>query len=416
MSVSVSDISDLCAASMSSSLEGSFPKDGVSSGLGSCRTTAKIAALKIASWLTEPICKVREYFYTFYILNETCNGTVQKVIRAFFLALGIFVFSLLTPLTAPIGALVRGMVSTFEAKPYIYLERGGEGKVLPEDRKITLVSHNSCYMPAGYCITDGGVTSSSIRVRIDANLQNIKVLNPDIICLYEVPDICDAEYLSSQLQDYPFVIPVAGVRAIGPSSMMYVASKYEIAKDSIEFTPFVKGTELTGRARYSEKGVLSFDIVSHGSKAPLATLLSTHLQHSEVPANPVDGDKKARALQMKRIANQIRVKVEQNGAVIFTGDLNQEESELNAFLESHQIDWLRRDPSVHGEPTWGGDKWCTQLMGRPSSGPLVLDYTWIAGKATVISTNIIRTGYSGLEFRPEATSDHAFLFSTITVS
>jgi hypothetical protein len=119
---------------------------------------------------------------------------------------------------------------------------------------------------------------------------------------------------------------------------------------------------------------------------------------------------------MNKIAKQIKTKIEQNGTVIFTGDLNQEESELNAFVDQHQIDWLRRDPSVQGIPTWGGDKWCADLMGKPSSGPLTLDYTFIAGKATAISTKIIGTGYSGLAFRPDATSDHDLLFSTITVS
>ncbi|OGN56008.1 MAG: hypothetical protein A3D96_03410 [Chlamydiae bacterium RIFCSPHIGHO2_12_FULL_44_59] len=414
--MSVSDISTFSDSNALPSVEILPSKDRVSGHFNSCGTTAKIAALKVASYLTEPVCKVREYFYAFYILNETCKNTIQKVIKVVFLTLGIFVFSLLTPFTAPVGALVRGMVSTFEAKPYIYLERDGKGKVLPEDKKITLVSHNQCYMPAGYCITDGQVTPASDKERMNANLQKIKALNPDIVCLYEVPDICDAEYISSQLPEYPFLIPVAGVRTIGPSSMMYVASKYEIAKDSIEFVSFVKGTELTGRAQYSEKGVLSFDIISQGSKAPIATIISTHLQHSEIPANPENDDRKARAVQMNKITNQIKAKIEQNGAVIFTGDLNQEESELNAFLDQHQIHWLRRDPAVQGTSTWGGDKWCADLMGKPSSGPLTLDYTLIAGKATAISTRIIGTGYSGLEFRPAATSDHDLLFSTITVS
>lgn len=391
-------------------------KDWVSSHFSGCGTTAKITALRAASYLTEPICKVREYFYTLYILNETCKNTAQKVTKALFLTLGIFAFSLLTPFTAPVGALLRGMVTTFEAKPYIYLERDGKGKMLPKNKKITLVSHNSCYMPAGYCITDGQVTPPSDKKRMHANIQKMKELNPDIVCLYEVPDICDADYISSQLPEYPFLIPVSGVRAIGPSSMMYIASKYAIAKDSIEFIPFVKGTELTGRAQYSEKGVLSFDITSQGSKDPFATIISTHLQHSEVPANPEDTDKKARAAQMNKIAKQIQAKIKQKGAVIFTGDLNQEESELNAFLRHHQIDWLRRDPSVKGKPTWGGDKWCAKLMEKPSSGALVLDYTLIAGRATAISTRVIGTGYSGLEFRPEATSDHDLLFSTITIN
>jgi len=378
-------------------------------------TTAKVLALKIASYLTEPICKVREYFYTFYILNETCENTAQKVKKSAFLTLGIFVCGALAPLTAPIGALVRGVVAALEEQPYIYLERSGRGKNLPADKKITLASHNQCYMPAGYCITDGQVTPASDKERMNANLKKIKELNPDIICLYEVPDICDAEYISSQLPEYPFLIPVAGVRAVGPSSMMYVASKYKIVKDSIEFIPFLKGTELTGRAQYSEKGVLSFDIRTPDSDAPLATIISTHLQHSETPAEPEDADKKARAVQMHKIAQQIKAKIDQNKAVIFTGDLNQEESELDAFLDQHQIDWLRRDPCVQGKSTWGGDEWCAKLMGKTPSPSLVLDYTFIAGKAIDISTHVLETDYSGLEFKSAATSDHNLLFSTITL-
>jgi|GEM_PF-872170 len=390
----------------------------------SWETTAKISALKLASHLTDPICKVREYFYTFSILNETCKTTAEKVSKVLFLTLGMIACTLLTPWTAPMGAAIRGLVANLESKPYIYLEKSQHGKVLPLDKKITIVSHNQCYMPAGYSITDGQLTPSSDRTRMDANIQAVKKLNPDIVCLYEVPDICDASYISSQLSEYPFIIPVAGVRTIGPSSMMYVASKYKIVKDSIEFVPFEKGTELTGRARFSEKGFLSFDIQSGDERTPFASVISTHLQHSEIPANPTKGktldtnEQMSRAMQMSKIAKKIEEKVNQGRGVIFTGDLNQEEEELAAFLTSlttKQIDWLRRDPSVQGKATWGGDKWCADLVGKESSGPLVLDYTFIAGKAKEISTQIIETGYSGLEFRSKATSDHALLFSEIIV-
>ncbi len=380
---------------------------------GNWETASKIIALKAASYLTDPICKVREYFYTFYTLNEICETTVQKVMQAACLVLGMGACTLLAPFTAPIGAMLRGVVASLESKPYIYLAKAKEGKVLPEDKKITLVSHNQCYMPAGYCITDGQVMPSSDRERMNGNIAMVKALDPDIICLYEVPDICDAWYLSSQFPEYPFIIPVAGVRAVGPSSMMYVASKYEIEEQSIEFVPFVKGTELTGRAQFSEKGFLSFDVKSRGEKTPFATVVSTHLQHSEVPAEPEDSDKIARAMQMNKIAKQIEKKVGQGRNVIFTGDLNQEEKELHAFFDAYRIDWLRRDASVRGQSTWGGDLWCSKLMDKPSSGPLVLDYTLIAGKTVGISTKVIGTGYCGLQFKRDATSDHDLLFNTI---
>lgn len=381
-------------------------------------TSAKITALKIASYLTEPVCKVREYFYTFYILNKICKTTTQKILTIAYLTLGIFTFSLLTPLTAPVGAFMRGLVTIFESQPYTYIKREGEGKLFPENKKITLASHNVCYMPAGYCITDGQVVPPSDRRRINANILKIKELNPDIVCLYEVSDIYDAQYISSQLPEYPFLIPVAGVRAIGPSSMMYVASKYEIIEDSIEFVPFIKGTELTGWAQYSEKGILSFDIRNQKEQeqAPIATIILTHLQHSEIPEQPEEDDVRARTAQMKKIAEKIQAKM-QDKAVIFTGDLNQVEEEINRFLTEYQISYLTRDLSIGKQTTWDGDQWCSDLTGKQSSGPLVLDYTFIAGKAASnISTKIIETGYSGKEFRSEATSDHKLLFSTITLS
>lgn len=388
--------------------------DWTSSGSQDWGTTTKIATLKAASYFTDPICKVREYFYTFYILDKICQSTAQKVMQAALLTLGILVCSLLTP-AALVGVLLRGAVATLESKPHIYLKRKGAVKQLPPDRSLTLFSHNVCYMPGGYSITDGQVTPPSDKQRMMANLQKIQTSQPDLVCLYEVPDILDAAFISSQLPDYPCIIPVAGVRAIGPSSMMYVASKYEIVKDSIEFTPFIKGEELTGRAQRSEKGVLSFDIQSQGT--PFATVISTHLQHSEIPADPKrkKSDQIARAAQMRKIAQKIEAKMKTQ-AVIFTGDLNQEESELDAFFKKHNIDWLRRDSSIAGKPTWDGDKWCADLMGKTASGPLVLDYTWIAGKATSISTQILETGYVGTEFIAAATSDHKPLLSTITIN
>ncbi|HSX04690.1 MAG TPA: endonuclease/exonuclease/phosphatase family protein [Rhabdochlamydiaceae bacterium] len=379
-------------------------------------TNLKIMALKVASYLTEPACKVREYFYSFYILDQTCQTTAQKTMRIGFLTLGITIYALWTPFTAPLGIVLRGVVAAVESKPMIYLENSKVGKILPEDKKITLVSHNECYMPAGYSITDGQVTPPSDKERVDANIREIKKLNPDIVCLYEVADICDASYLTSQLPEYPFIIPVAGVRAIGPSSMMYVASKYEIVENSIEFTPFIKGVEITGRAQFSEKGILSFDLRNHGDQNSFATVFSTHLQHSEIPANPKDTDQISRAAQMDKMIGQIQKKVEQNKNIIFTGDLNQSEDELYTFLHEREIDWLRRDEQIRGQQTWDGDEWCANLMNKEASGPQVLDYTFIAGKTAAISTQILGTGYCSQEFRSEARSDHDLLFSTITVA
>lgn len=374
-------------------------------------TVCKIKALVAASWLTEPICKVREYYYSQYILNETCSSTVEKVTRAAMLGLGAVVYSILSP-AAILGAGLRGLIAA-TCDPFIFTKSAKEGKVLPESGEITMVSHNVCWMPGGYSITDGQVTPPSDRKRVDANIEAIKKLNPDIICLYEIPDICDANYLSSKLPEYPFIIPVAGMRAIGPSSSMYVASKYEIVKDSIQFDPFIKGEEVSGRAQFAEKGVLSFDIRSKGET--FATIFSTHLQHSEVPAKPTDEEVRARAAEMKKIVEKIKEKIKLDRNVIFTGDLNESEMELDQFFRTKEIDWLRRDESIRGQATWEGDLWCAELMSKPASDPQVLDYAFIAGKAESIRTTIVQTGYVGDRFIPTAGSDHNLLFSRIKV-
>lgn len=404
-------------ASVSSSTDSDFTWSEIPSetSLIDWGTASKIICLKVASVLTDPICKVREYFYCLHTLNETCKRTIEKVARIALLVLGIVLCALLTPVTAPIGAALRGIVASVQSKPFIYIKRPGEGKVLPENLKITFVSHNECYMPGGYSITDGQVTPPSDKGRMDGNLERIKRLNPDLVCLYEVPDICDANYISSRLADYPFIIPVAGVRAVGPSSMMYVASKYEIIEDSIEFVPFIKGEEVTGRAQFSEKGYLSFDIKSRGEKGAFATFFSTHLQHSEIPSSPTADEIRSRSLQLKKIAGAIQQKVDQGLSVFFTGDLNLSESELAPFLQKQQIQWLR-DPSIEGIPTWGGDSWCARLSGgKPPSAPEVLDYAFGAGRVKGLWTEIHKMGFSGLEFRPNAGSDHELLFTTAEV-
>ncbi|MBJ7450318.1 MAG: hypothetical protein JHC93_08185 [Parachlamydiales bacterium] len=381
--------------------------------LSSWRTAAKLNTLKLASKLTDPICKVREYYYTFNILDYVCKSPVQKVVKSALLILGIGGCGLIAPFTAPLGAALRGIVATCESKPFTFIQNSKVGKVLPEDKKITVFSHNQCYPSGGYAITNGGVLPPSYRSRIDDNLKVIKEMNPDIVCLYEVSDICDACYISSQLKDYPYIIPIAGTRALGPTSQLYIASKYEIIKDSIEFTPFIKGSEITGRGAKSEKGFLSFDIKSYGDNHACANIISTHLQHSEVPSKPEATDVTSRAAQMKKIGQKIQDKIDKGYNVILTGDLNQEEIEIDNFLSHYEKDWLRRDPNVVGISTWGGDKWGEKLTDYASSKDQVLDFTFIAGKTLDISTTILDNGFSGLEFRPSALSDHNAIFSTI---
>ena len=132
---------------------------------------------------------------------------------------------------------------------------------------------------------------------------------------------------------------------------------------------------------------------------------------------PDDEEIESRKKQLNKISNQIQAKSNLGHAVVLTGDLNLEEAELNTFLDNRSDIDLRRDPAVVGQETWGGDKWCADLMGKGFSNPLILDYTLIAGKASDIFTKIVKMeDYSSSEFKPKALSDHNLLFSTITVT
>ncbi|MGH2613149.1 MAG: endonuclease/exonuclease/phosphatase family protein [Rhabdochlamydiaceae bacterium] len=383
----------------------------------------KFDALRVASWCNTPVCAVRENIYRLYILNETSHTTAQKLQQVVYLTLGIVVYAVLTPFTAPLGAAIRGVISTYEKNPYVYFATAADGKKLPADKQLSVVSYNLCLMPGGYSITDGQVTPPSDRARVDENIEKLKKLNSDIICLFEVEDACDAAYLSKHLSDYPFIIPVAGVRAIGPSSMMYIASKYKIDPNSITFVPFAKDSELTGRARWSEKGMLSFDLQSENENQPYAHMIISHLQHSEIPSKPelnssipgVLSEVEARSIQTGKILKQIQTKVNKGYPVIFTGDLNQGEEELKSALSEYPSLNLQRDAKVQGKSTWGGDTWCATLMNKTSSPPQVLDYTFVAGADTSISTHIIETGYEGSTFKTGALSDHCILHSTISL-
>lgn len=85
-------------------------------------------------------------------------------------------------------------------------------------------------------------------------------------------------------------------------------------------------------------------------------MIATHLQHSEIPAQPGEEERRSRVAQMTKIVRKIEAYVKKGTPpLIFTGDLNQDEHELKAFLAYHQIDWLKRDGTVEGKSTWGGD-------------------------------------------------------------
>lgn len=411
--------------------------------------------LRAGSYLTDPVCKMREHFYLPYIYQELYPDRSKRLKKHAYSLLMVAVCGAIAPFTAPLGALARKIASLFG--PTLYIHHSHRQKIVP-DGKPTAMSYNVCNMPGGYAETDGGLKPPSYddhdRIRRNTDFIN-NVWQPGIACLQEVPDIRDADRISEGLNEYPFTISASGIKAIGPSSMMYVASKYEIVAESISFTPFVKDSlitriitwagsiqnylfhhpiafflsprrswseigelvqanlpqiELTGRAASSEKGFLSFDL-----KDKNVTVICTHLQHSERPEAPTEDDINSRRLQMLKIARKIEAERARGRIVIFLGDLNQAESELQETLNTPEFQrlGLKRSPNVCEQSTWGGDAWCARLRGEEPSKELVLDYIFVAGAE--IETQIYDVGFNGTRFDPNALSDHKPLLSKVTL-
>lgn len=371
---------------------------------------------QFASYLTDPICKTREYAYRAEVV-EALNPTDSKVAnfaRKCFCYLAAVFFAFLAVFTTLPGGAIRGMVNTFKAEPFVV--EGGQGKVLGEDRLFSLLSWNICGVPGGYSISDGGVTP--IEDRIDRVIREIEKRDADINCFMEVFDAKTCKYLKEELKKhgYTHFYTNIGTKALGTSSGIVVASKYSI--ENAEFLEFPKET-LVGRTKWSSKGVFGFDLVSEGH--PFARIFVTHLQHSEIPeykpreAKPEETEERLREVegrrqQMKIIVNKVRQVA--NRCVVVTGDLNMDDEEVNLS------DWQNmfiRDQGFVGM-TWAGDEFCAKLVGKRISGPLNLDHTLVQrGTAQSVHTSLVRTGYQPAIYSPKALSDHEGVYTEISI-
>lgn len=376
-------------------IESSFPRSQIGDYL-------KKQTFRLASYLTDPICKAHELFRRIYVV-DVLNPTAFKVsnlVRKFFISLGIVVnLSLAIGSTVP-GICLRGVASCLEKEPFIYYR----GK-LPDEQlqeSFSLLSWNICCVAGGYSISDGGVMPWSFR--IDKIVETITQQNADFISLYEVFDTASGFYLYEKLREkYAYFYFNIGPRAIGTSSGIFIASKIKITDP--EFTPFPKHM-LVGRTKNSEKGVFSFTIQTSKENVKI---YATHLQHSEEPQYPTDEEVWARSKEMKLIMDKIDQEV---GSIILIGDLNldNEEYAQSAWASSFQ----EVSFAENGARTWGGDKFCAEMIGKRISGPLNLDYTLATKQSALkIKTSLIATHYDAKKCTREALSDHRGLVSLV---
>ena len=368
---------------------------------------AAVFAFQAASYLTDPLSKSHEFYRRTFVveaLHPTANA-ISNLARKISLYIGMVGWAALAVFTTLPGAALRHFGSNLQTQPFTYSQGLSKGKVLSLDRSFSLLSWNICGVGGGYSISDGGVLPWSFR--IDNITNKIIEKNADVNCLSEVFDIKSALYISEKLKrcGYSHFYFNMGPKAIGVSAGLLVASKYNIKNP--EFSPFPQDS-LVGRTKKVSKGVFAFDLESQGQN--FARIYSTHLQHSEEPQFPTTEEVDDRKKQMQIIvdkANTLR-----DRCIVVTGDLNLDDNEYNASF------WHNRFQKGDGfgafDKTWGGDEFCSRMVGRRISTPLNLDHTMIVkGTARSISTSLVPTGFNPSTFKAEALSDHAGLLSRI---
>lgn len=392
-----------------SGAEGSASSSDLHSWSLSDELSYKIKAVfvRAASYFLTPACKAHELMRSMSLVDEL-NKTSDKMInwaRKFFIGVSIVACATCALVTSPAGVAIRALVANMQKVPYIFTKGNAPTKTLPEDRTFTLLSWNICCVGGGYAITNGGVMPWSYRIDDIAN--RIIEKDADVNCIYETFDVESAFVLCEKLQQkgYSHFYYNMGQGTFGITSGIFVASKYEIQNP--EFTPYPLET-LVGRTKNAAKGLFSFDLVS--SATSFAHVITTHLQHSEQPGSPTEEEFAARRAQMEIVmqkVNQVRDK-----CLVVTGDLNLDDVEYRS--SSWHTRFVKGDAYSDLDRTWGGDGFCTSLVGDPSSGPLNLDHTMVAeGSAQSIRTELVGTGFEGTVFNPNALSDHRGLFSRI---
>jgi endonuclease/exonuclease/phosphatase family metal-dependent hydrolase len=364
---------------------------------------------KLASHFTEPICKSHEYYRRIYLVDHH-NTNSYKLINLFrkiiYLIKIVFHASIACITTIP-AVFLRFLAKNLQKHPFLHVKTSSNFKTLDPNKKFTILSWNICCIGGGYSISDGGVMPW--KNRIDKIIDKILNLKADVNCLYETFDTKSAFLIYNKLKKHgynEFYFNI-GPAAIGVSSGIFVASKYEI-KDPF-FLPFSKKT-LVGRTKRANKGVFSFSLSSENKN--FANIFTTHLQHSEECEHAVDTEIKGREAQMKIITNN--VKSIKNRCTIVLGDLNLDDNEYNKSFFKDYYD--KGQINSNNKKTWAGDEFCAKMVNKKISTALNLDHTMLVkNTAKNLITTYIDTNHSPIKVNKDSLSDHLALFSEVTL-
>lgn len=361
-----------------------------------------------ASYLSDPLLKAHSWRWQIPITHKLHENAsrVEICVRKAMYGLGAVTTGLCSVASSTAGVLLRHTFINIQKHPFLHCT--GQAPEKSFNDQFSLLSWNLCCIPGGYPITDGSVLPWNYRIK--NIIQAIQKENKDVVCLCEIFDIHTAHDLIKGLaSSYTHFYYCVGPKTVGPSSGLFIASKFRIEDPSFAVFP---REALCGRAKFSNKGVFSFDIKNESGQQ--VRIFATHLGHSEVPNNPTLEELTARKKELDLILNEMEQ--HKHKIQILTGDLNMDPIE---FQNNKMDELFDRGLIKSVGATWGGDKYSAEnIVGKKGSDPTTLDYTMIRHSQELnasITTTYLETGFDGEDFRLHALSDHKGLCSEITL-
>jgi exonuclease III len=414
------------------------------------------SVLITASYLTDPVCKAREYFVRSRMLKDLpaaspkihdflyyvsylpfCSFLTQddyaKWMEFYYLRAASGAFFAISPVTAPLGMGLRSLVGNMAPGPLHY-----RGSFPEKEREVNQFSHflrNICGIKAGYDIEEGAQMpirddlNYSGRDRLDRLIEQIQELDPDVLCLNEVFDVNDAHYITNALKrQFAHFIFSCGTRSIGLNSGLFFASKFAVSHHL--FKPFPKEM-VVGSAKHCEKGVLFVDLKD--TQGEIVTIALTHGQHSDQVRYGSPEEKKARAQEFQFLQQHLAGKER----ILVTGDLNMDDAEMQEEQNIEIYDQFTKRVRYFCEDgkeqfTWGGDSWYVDFGNRTALYPTFptsanrleprrpslgcnLDHTMVSKETMLVESVLVQDliPYDPFKISREGFSDHRGIWSVI---
>ncbi|MFZ4099460.1 MAG: endonuclease/exonuclease/phosphatase family protein [Chlamydiia bacterium] len=422
-----------------------------SNDLQSRTERVSLSLARLASLCTEPAVMYDQLKTEIKILDRIHPPTADELKLLFKakMAARIVGYALLAVVLSPIGIVLRAIANRLRPKPFY------QTKCQP--KPADSIPRLCCQRPSRFRLGswniagirgDSAYSYAGVRPiedgRLPKVLAEIQSWKADVVTLSEVFDVRTAERLQAGLfeqgfQSFVFGVGTPWLGSIGTTSGLFVAARQGFSLRDVRFAQY-EGVETVGRAQWTAKGVLSFDVVNRFSERAVH-MVTTHSQFSERPEWPTCEEIGARKQQWSCIMREVdewrSTHTDEGAPIVVTGDFNQDPrpggtaSEPFEHLRTESRPsgvWIANRQGViapgaaiprrfegrsddlpqDASPSWGGDTWCSKVPDGPKtpSAPRQLDHTWIYRGTGNIVSYYRDVGFDGTRWNPETTSDH----------